>query len=630
MNLMIGIIALVAGGVLLLLPGYALIIALRPRWGFDSVETLCAAAGLSIAVVPLILYATSLLGFKLAPWAVVLLLAAMAAVCLWDGQRRLGQWRRQGERSIDPIYLLLGIIFALTLLARLWTVQGIEFPLWTDSYHHTVVAQLIADRGTIPSSYTPYAPIDRFTYHFGFHTLAAWFHWLGGLPVPRSVVLVGQLVNALVVPTTYLFASRLCHSRLAGLVAALTVGLVSHMPAMYVNWGRYPQLTGQILMAALIPVSMEALDSTEQPARGWLLAGIAAAGLYLVHIRVFLFYVLFLGLWFLFKLLCAWRGRETPQIKRLVVGALVTGGSALILIMPWLLRFFRGFGGMVAQELAGGYQVERYDSYFRWRVQDLIEFGLPLGLLILATSGGFLGILRKNRNILLLTLWMLALFAAANTHLIGITPLFSNLVASISLYLPLSALVGYLVDQLVGAAIHFYGGRPLVLRLIHWGTATCLILIGLAGVPYTARLIKPSLSFVRPADLEAMEWIEQNIPQDALFHIGTHFWTPVVAHGLDAGYWMPFLAHRQTTIPVQLYSSDGSPQYRQFINSRARDLLEVETSEKLWEMMREYDITHVYLGARPANLRPEFFLDDPVHFEPLYSKDGVWVFETVH
>jgi len=629
MNPMIGIIALLVGGLLFLLPGYSLIVALRPRWSFGFVETLCAAAGLSIAVVPLVLYATTLLGFRMTPWALALLLAIMALFCLSDWWRRFRQWRLQNDKHVDLIHLLLGFVFALTLLARLWTVRGIEFPLWTDSYHHTVIAQLIADEGMIPSSYRPYAPIDRFTYHFGFHTLAAWFHWLGGLPVPRSVVLVGQLVNALVVPTTYLFAYRLLHNRLAALLAALAVGLLSHMPAQFVNWGRYPQLSGQILMAALIPITMEALDPGDQPARRWLLAGIGAAGLYLVHMRVALFYGLFLGLWFLLKLFGAWQKRETKQAKQLVLGALVTAGIALVLVLPWLFRFFQGFGGVMAQEVTAGYQAERYGSYFRWRVQDLVEFGMPLGLLLLAICGAVLGITKKNRNVLLLVAWMLALFAAANTHLIGITPLFSNLVASISLYLPLATLVGYLAAWLAERADRFACRHTSWHRLLRPSATIALVLISLPGVPFTAGLFEPSARFVLPADLEAMEWIEQHVPQDALFHIGTHFWTPILAHGIDAGYWIPYLAHRETTIPVETYATDGTAEYMELVNRRARDLLDATTPEALWQVMRRYNVTHFYIGSRPTNISPEFFLQDPARFRPLYSANGAWIFETV-
>jgi hypothetical protein len=155
------------------------------------------------------------------------------------------------------------------------------------------------------------------------------------------------------------------------------------------------------------------------------------------------------------------------------------------------------------------------------------------------------------------------------------------------------------------------------------------LLVSLWGVGYTVELILPENGFVRPADLEAMQWIQENTPQDALFHISAYFWQPDVVHGLDAGFWIPFLAQRQTTIPAQVYDSDGSAGYAAFINRRARMLLGANTPEQLWQVMREYHVTHVYIGNRQTGLHPEFFLAAPTRFRVLYSKDNVWVFKVI-
>ncbi len=618
---------LLVAGVLLLCPGYALITLLRPRWGFGFVETLCAATGLSLAVAPLVLYVATYVGAKLTPAVVALLLLAAAVVSLWDLLRRFSKWRRSESRKVDPIYLSLGAVFALTLLSRLWMVRGVQFPLWTDSYHHTVITQLIADLGTVPSSYEPYAPIERYTYHFGFHTLSAWFHWLSGNTVPRSVVLVGQFVNALAVPTLYLFAYKLCGNRVAGLVAASIPGLVSHMPAYFVNWGRYPQLTGQVLLPALLAITMEGLKPEESRPRLWVLGGIGAAGLFLVHMRVFLWYCVFVCLWLLWRLVDARRKKEHGKIKRLLGGGAVIGIVALLPLTPWILRFFGSFGGILAGELREGYDVERYGTYFRWRTQDLAEFGAPIGIWLLAGTGALVGVARRNAGILMLIVWALLVFVGANTHVVGILPMYSSLVASISLYLPTATLVGYLAGELAALVRRVGEWHRFPSRALEWCVAIGVVAVCMAGMHRTVELIDLSSGFVRDADLEAMRWIERNTPEDALFHISTHFWTPVVAHGLDAGYWIPLLAHREATVPLQTYASDASPEYRELVNRRARDLLAAETPERLSQTMAEYGVTHVYVGNRPTDLEPNFLLGDPSHFRVVYSEDGAWVFE---
>ena len=238
--------------------------------------------------------------------------------------------------------------------------------------------------------------------------------------------------------------------------------------------------------------------------------------------------------------------------------------------------------------------------------------------------------LKRNDNLLLLIGWWAVLFAAANTHVMGMTPLFSNLVLRISLYLPAGTLIGYLASELTSLAVHVAHGRRHLLPIMRWGTIIACVAISVAGVRYTTGLIRAENAFVRSADLDAVQWIQQNVSEEALFHIRTNFWTPLVAHGLDAGYWLPYLAQREVTVPLEPYASDGSPEYMAFVNRRARDLVEADTPEQLWQRMTNYDVTHVYLGNRPANRRADFFLGDPAHFRLLHSQNGVWIFEAVH
>ena len=50
------------------------------------------------------------------------------------------------------------------------------------------------------SSWQPYAALQTFTYHFGFHTFVAFYTWLTGSPIFAAVLAAGQLMNLLAVP----------------------------------------------------------------------------------------------------------------------------------------------------------------------------------------------------------------------------------------------------------------------------------------------------------------------------------------------------------------------------------------------------------------------------------------------
>jgi hypothetical protein len=111
---------------------------------------------------------------------------------------------------------------------------------------HTVIAQLMVDNGGLFDSWEPYAPYRSLTVHFGFSSFAALLSWFTSMDSVRATLLMGQLISGLAVITLYPLAMRLTNgNRWAALGAVLVAGLLSPMPAYYVNWGRYAQLAGQ-------------------------------------------------------------------------------------------------------------------------------------------------------------------------------------------------------------------------------------------------------------------------------------------------------------------------------------------------------------------------------------------------
>ena len=75
---------------------------------------------------------------------------------------------------------------------------------------------------------------------------------LAGLPLAPTMLWTGQALNALHGLSVAALATYLWRRPIAGVVAALVVGLLSIMPAYYVSWGRYTQLTGLLLLPPLV------------------------------------------------------------------------------------------------------------------------------------------------------------------------------------------------------------------------------------------------------------------------------------------------------------------------------------------------------------------------------------------
>jgi hypothetical protein len=360
----IGLLAVAA--LLYLVPGYALVAWLwRPHpspggyaatpspllttgqergggrgWGEVWPARMALAVGLSLALYPLLLLWTDLVGLHLGPlyaWGPVLLgLAALA----W----RYRRWRpRQGWEALrawarsDALWpdLALVVILALVFGVRLLVVRTLDAPMWGDSYQHAVIAQLLVDNGGLFDSWEPYTPYRGLTVHFGFPAAVALLSWMTGLEIPRATLLTGQLVNGLAVLTLYPLAVRLARgNRWAGVGAVLVAGLLSPMPAYYVNWGRFAQLAGQAVLPVALWLLWEGVDRERVAWGPLLLAGLALGGMILHYYRMPFYYATFVLAW-----LVGWGLPEWKADGRRWLGALgrmaLVAGVALLLVIPW-------------------------------------------------------------------------------------------------------------------------------------------------------------------------------------------------------------------------------------------------------------------------------------------------------
>ena len=609
---------------LFFLPGNTLIVLLKPHIKFDPVERFSLALGLSLAIIPLSLYVMSLLGLQQTTTTLWILLLICGLITIRDVWRTRNEGGSASAMNYRTTIIAFALIFLGALVARLLGVSGIDFPLWTDSYHHTLFTQIIVDTGQVPTSYEPYAPIFNFTYHFGFHALTAWFHLLTGIPVPRSVVLVGQIVNALVVPTTYLLAKRLWGKTSIALLSALLLGLLSHMPAQFVNWGRYTQLTGQMLMPVVLTLYLILLESKKRSLPLIILTALSAAALFLTHNRITLFVVVF-GALFLIRSI--WEERKkTDHVKSLVITTMLVTLIAILVDLPWLINFADGFGKQVAGMLVNGYDAAVHGAYFSWDWRSLPEFGAHVWILLLAGAGIIIGCIQRDHTTLILILGTLILLALSSTNTIGITPLFSTLIVIIWIYLPLGLLSAYSLESIYSWISARWAATNLPNRYLFLPLALILLLASTVGLFSVKDITLPENGFVRDEDMLAMTWIRENTKPNALFHISTRFWTPIVAHGLDAGYWIPYLADRQTTLPPQNYASDGDKDFMALVNERARALSQAKAIENLYSALIDYDVNYVYIGERPAYLQGEQFAEFPSLFDLRYHHGNVWIF----
>src|SRR3990172_4084011 len=206
---------LAVGVFLYLVPGWALLSAL---WAGFGTEPLLSRAGLS-AGVSLVLNAlvylwTDLAGLRLGALYAWLPSSLGLVYLLWRLRRSrprdlLDHLRDWGNSTAFWADLTTGSLLLLVFGVRFAMIRPLFFPLWGDSVHHTMIAQLILDHGGLFNNWSPYTDLTTFTYHFGFHAAAANFAWVGQLPSYRAVLWVGQILNGLAVLALVPLALRL-------------------------------------------------------------------------------------------------------------------------------------------------------------------------------------------------------------------------------------------------------------------------------------------------------------------------------------------------------------------------------------------------------------------------------------
>lgn len=635
------------------LPGWLLLQFSGLGTHLERGERWALAVGLSLAVIPIVLLWTSLIGLRwngLTAWLAVGVLLAAGAWWLYQhafkrkppaipaeasGESSSPDESQPSRRATTQAWIplaLLGIL-GLSFFLRMAMVRDLAAPPWVDSVHHGVITRLILEEGRYPESYAPYIDIETAHYHPGFHAALALFTGLSGLEMERSMLFFGQALNALSILAVYLFTVTLTGQRLAGLIAALIVGFLTPMPAYYTSWGRYTQLTSLLILpAAFTLLTRLVLDKPQRRAdllpgghsfRLLLLAGIACGGLFLVHYRVAAFLFLLLAAWMLV------RSRttiiESGDASRLVneTGLLAGGGAAaLALSLPWWPGLL---STLIGPSLAWGEAPAKLLEGFTWGFLTSAQGVAVLGL---AGAGLLLGLLTRRNFPLVLLTWVGLLFLLANLSALKLPGggLVNTVSVEISLFLPLAAAAGYLVAWGLSTA-----GRLLPHNL-RWLPRLALLLGALGVVWLGFRDLLPVLNPVtvlyRTADRQAMQWMRDNLPQGAKVQINPFSWGYRVYAGADGGYWIGPLAGRATNPPPVLYGLDTGPQSEILaISDGNQQVLDLAGQpDELYNLLSDQGIDYVYLGARGGGLSPTALLQNQ-HFSLLYAGNLTYVFK---
>ncbi|MCX6019278.1 MAG: hypothetical protein NTZ50_12415 [Chloroflexi bacterium] len=641
-----------------LIPGLAVLAWLWPSDArpLTPGQRLAAAVGIGICLPPLLLYITDLIGLRWSGAATigyaVVGIAALAAALF-----RTKPARPNAAALLRSDLPAIAAISALAIVMHLYMVRDLNAGMFGDSVHHTLIARLLVERGGLFDSWQPYAPLTTLTYHFGFHANVAFFSWISGIGVNRSLVLVGQLLNALTAPLMYLLASRLfmgahgersAAARRIGLWAAAFAGFANLMPAWFVNWGRYTQLTGHqvliVLLVAWFELIEAAISGTARRAMLLRMAAISAlllAALMLTHYIVLMFAAVAVAVYLL--LATARVGTNRRALLALVLSA-GAAAAALLVATPWILNTLNsGLVRNTSMMATGASGVQRQEAAAA--LGAIAPLFIRGWLLALAALGVLLATLRRRWEAAFLMGWALLILLLVTPRTLGLpgTGVVEQFTAYLSLYLALTPLAAYalveILDALAGIAKRWTQRTADVVTA--FGVAA-LCVYGTSWLPSVLDLRQQMLT---PADERAMVWIRENTATDARFVVNTFpgYGGSVIA-GTDAGWWLTQMTGRWTNLPPMTYGSEKweQPNYKNtnaFAAAlRGRKLtdstpltVDLTTAENL-QRLRNAAISYVYLGAGAAP-GPDVadHIDDAVlrrnpSFELVYASEGVRIF----
>jgi hypothetical protein len=348
------------------------------------------------------------------------------------------------------------------------------------------------------------------------------------------------------------------------------------------------------------------------------LAGVVAAGLLLLHYRVFVFFAL--GTLVLGAGVALAPDRRLGRLGRLLAVA-ATGG---LLVAPWLVGHLapgaQALGATGSAWFGGPAGVGDVPSW-------LFTTGLSAWCLELAIWGVVVGLARQRRGALGLVSVLALAVATVYPRWLGLPSSWTlpPFALAISAYVPVGLGVALLADAAIAlCAPRFSADRAS--RMV----AVAAVVAALFGAAQLRQVVNPETVIATGADLAAARWIAAETPADARFLVSTAHWHLGTFRGLDGGYWLPVLANRATSMPAALYPY-GDPAYVTEVSAVAATAAKGDalSPAELTGLMRRAGTDWVYSGPTAATtagaFSPERLRRQPDLVE-VYGRDGVSVF----
>lgn len=596
----------------LLLPGLAWWAWLDKR-NRDPLVSLAQITGISLAVIILLAELVFLLGGSFSLIGIILLLSTFAGLAV-AGMIRHGIRFPRKYRW----HLIIGLaLFSLTLAWRFYQARELLLPNWVDSQHHYLIVQVILEQGGLPQDLSPYLPVP-FYYHYGYHAVTALFTTLSGLEIGRAMLILGQVLNAAISLSVYALGKALWKDWHPAAAAALLVSFATRMPAYYLSWGRYTLMTGLVLLPLAMAVALRLLSKPRRRSDVVVLA-LLTAGVLLSHYFAAVLLALFLvtlGIVFFI-----------PCMRKVLTAAVqfswVPAGASLGLLLasPWLLRVAHfssitaGIQSNLPSSIAAVTQSPDTADYI-WK---LLGPASDHWLLPIAGVGLVLALVWRTQ--VALGIWSLLLAFLTLPWSFSLHPFRPDHFA-IVLFLPVTLWAGWLFWR-AGSLV----GKWLKQR---WVTLVVMVLLVASwvawGFPLGSDIVNSVTVLVTEEDLDALEWVKENTPEDARFFINTTYWQNNIYRSIDGGGWLLSLTGRWAIVPTVFYSFSPEGNYKLLLMKWGAQANTITTcSEEFWELVNEIELDWIYIRKDVGSLQPDDF-NECANIQLVYQNGIIWIF----
>ena len=598
---------------LMLLPGLAGWAWLGRR-GRDPMVALAQVIGISLASIALLGEWAFTLGGHFSPLGIGLLLAGFAALTITGFIRCNPQFKRK-----HLWYGIIGLALFGGLIAwRLYQARDLVLPNWVDSQHHYLIIRTMLEQRGVPETLAPYLDQPLY-YHFGFHAVTALFTSLSSLPIGQAMLLFGQILNAAVSLSVYALGKTLWKNWRPALAAAVLGGFVTRMPAYYLTWGRYTLTTGMVLLPLAVAAAFRLVKHPEDK-RGTAILAILTGGILLTHYFTGLLLALFLIILFLAIFL--------PRLKTMLTavfsarGLFLGAGLGFLVALPWVWRMLRlsalntGVQSNLPTAL-DGFQAASDTATYIWK---LLGPASNHWLLIPAAVGLIWALITRRR--VALVVWTVVCAILASPWSLTIHPFRPDHFA-ITFFLPLALWAGWA----------FWQAGILLTKWLKKGWITILVPALLVtgwcvwGFDLSSHPVNSVTVLVEDADLEALDWVNENVPTDARFLINTAYWQYNNYRGVDGGSWLLPYTGRWSLVPTVFYGfSPDKASVSQLVDwGKAASTL-TTCDAAFWDLVGDADLDHIYIRQGTGSLQPEG-LEGCEKLEIIYENEKVFLYQ---